>query len=312
MLQWGEIATDKKDFSVAETSGDINLRSIHRRKGVADIFFVANLSRANVAAKCSLAVSGRQPELWNPVTGERRELPEFECKDGKTFVPLEFASAESFFLVFRKPISTLTRFHNSKNFPELDDAGEISGTWQVSFDPKWGGPKLVTFDTLADWTQNSEDGIKYYSGTATYTKTFDLQHIDNKGSKSRIWLDLGTVHALAEVTLNGKDIGVVWTAPWRTDVTSAVKMKDNILEIKVTNVWANRLIGDEQQPPDCQWGKGDQGFGGPLKKFPDWFVQGRPRPSTNRFTFTTWNYFSNESPLVPSGLIGPVRVMVEK
>ena len=106
LLQWGEIATDKNDFAVADRVGKINLRSIHRRKGDADIFFVANLSRSSGAAKCSFAVSGKQPELWNPVTGEKRELPEFEIKDGKTIVPLEFASAESCFIVFRKPIST--------------------------------------------------------------------------------------------------------------------------------------------------------------------------------------------------------------
>ena len=122
-------------------------------------------------------------------------------------------------------------------------------------------------------------------------------------------MDLGTVHALAEVWLNGKNLGVVWTAPWRVDISSAVKAKRNKLEIKVTNVWANRLIGDEQQPPDCFYGKGDFGNGGPLKNFPDWFVKNQPRPSPGRFTFTTWNYFTKNSPLISSGLLGPVQLM---
>ena len=125
---------------------------------------------------------------------------------------------------------------------------------------------------------------------------------------SQLFLNLGTIHALAEVWLNGENLGVVWTAPWRVDISSAVKAKRNKLEIKVTNVWANRLIGDEQQPPDCFYGKGDFGNGGPLKSFPDWFVKNEPRPSPGRFTFTTWNYFTKNSPLVPSGLLGPVTV----
>jgi hypothetical protein len=92
------------------------------------------------------------------------------------------------------------------------------------------------------------------------------------------------------------------------DISSALKKKNNKLEIKVTNVWANRLIGDEQQPADCEYGKGAFGFGGPLKTFPDWFLKGEPRPSAGRFTFTTWNYFTKDSPLIPSGLLGPVTL----
>jgi hypothetical protein len=126
-----------------------------------------------------------------------------------------------------------------------------------------------------------------------------------------MFLNLGAVHALAEVWLNGKNLGVVWTAPWCVDISSAIKSKRNKLEIKVTNVWANRLIGDEQQPADCDFGKGDFGFGGPLKTFPDWFVKGEPRPSSGRFTFTTWNYFTKDSPPVSSGLLGPVTLMAK-
>jgi hypothetical protein len=310
LLQWGEIATN--NFSASDVSGKINLRSIHRQNDGADIFFVANLARTNGAAHCAFGVSGKQPELWNPVTGECRDLPEFEIKDGKTIVPLEFAAAESGFVVFRKPISSLERVAASQNFPALKVAGEITGAWQVSFDPKWGGPKApVTFATLEDWTKRPEPSIKYFSGTAVYTKAFDLPKLETGKQKSEIFLDLGTVHALAEVWLNGENLGVVWTAPWRVDISSAVKSKRNKLEIKVTNVWANRLIGDEQEPADCVFGKGDFGYGGPLKAFPDWFVKGQPRPSPERFTFTTWNYFTKSSPLVSSGLIGPVTLCTE-
>jgi hypothetical protein len=238
-----------------------------------------------------------------------RALPEFEIKDGKTIVPLKFAPAESGFIVFRKPISSSQKIAGGENFPELKTAGEITGAWRVTFDPKWGGPKKpVTFATLEDWTQRPEPGIKYFSGTAAYTKTFDLPPSALGPRPPALFLDLGTVHALAEVRLNGKNLGVVWTAPWRVNISSAVKAKRNRLEIKVTNVWANRLIGDEQQPADCDFGRGDFGFGGPLKAFPDWFLKGQPRPSPDRFTFTTWNYFNKSSPLVSSGLLGPVTL----
>jgi hypothetical protein len=197
----------------------------------------------------------------------------------------------------------------TENFPGLKPVQEITGEWQVTFDPKWGGPKApVTFATLEDWTKRPESGIKYFSGTAVYSRIFDLPKSAIGNRQSAIFLDLGTVHALAEVWLNGKNLGVVWTAPWRVDISSVVKSKRNKLEIKVTNVWANRLIGDEQQPADCVFGRGDMGSGGPLKAFPDWFIKGQPRPSAGRFTFSTWNYFNKNSPLVSSGLLGPVTL----
>jgi hypothetical protein len=122
-------------------------------------------------------------------------------------------------------------------------------------------------------------------------------------------LDLGTVRDIVSVSLNGRDLGVVWAAPWRVDISSAVKAKNNKLLIKVTNCWANRQIGDEQLPADCEFRKGDRGFGGPLAAFPDWLVNGQPRPASGRFTFATWNYFNKNSPLESSGLLGPLRLL---
>jgi hypothetical protein len=125
-------------------------------------------------------------------------------------------------------------------------------------------------------------------------------------------LDLGSVKNLASITLNGKKVGVLWTAPWRIDISSAVIAGENRFEIAVTNVWANRLIGDEQEPADVVWEIGDPKMKGGyfLKEFPDWFLRKEPRPSTGRYTFTTWNYFhKKDSPLSPSGLLGPVRVI---
>ena len=312
LLQWGKIATN--NFAVVSPAGGGQLQSIHRSDGVSDVYFVANLARTNGAARGVFGVAGRQPELWNPVTGEMRELCEFEIKDGKTMVPLEFAPTESCFIVFRKPITAQSKLADvPKNFPELKTAGEISGAWQVTFDPKWGGPeKRVAFATLEDWTKRPEPGIKYFSGTAVYRKTFDAPEPAGGKRPPAIFLSLGVVQHIARVQLNGRDLGVVWCAPWRVAVPRGLlKAKGNTLEIKITNVWANRLIGDEQEPADCEWGQGHMGNGGPLKEFPEWFVKGQPRPSKGRFTFTTWNYFTKDSPLVPSGLLGPVTLSAQ-
>jgi len=209
LLQWGRIATN--DFADTSVYGGMVARSIHRREGGRDLYFVANVARVNGAARCSFGVTGRQPELWNPVTGEMRDLPEFEIKGGRTVLPLKFASSESAFIVFRKPLSGFKPAAGSENFPELKSAGEITGPWQVRFDPKWGGPeKPVTFATLEDWPKRPEPGIRYFSGTAAYAKTFDLPKSATGDRPSAIYLDLGSVQALAEVSLNGKNPGA-WT-----------------------------------------------------------------------------------------------------
>ena len=248
-----------------------------------------------------------QPELWDPVTAVLRDLPEWEAKNGRTLVPLRFEPAQSYFIVFRKKLPAseipLARY----NFLHADVLSEVAGPWEVSFDPRWGGPgKPVRFTALEDWTRRPEPSIRYFSGTAVYRTRFDL------AASSSPWLDLdlGVVRQLARVKINGKDLGVVWCAPWRVSIPAGLlKPLGNELEIEITNVWANRLIGDEQEPPDCQWLPGHMGHGGYLKEFPEWFVQGKPRPSKGRYCFTTWNYFTKDSPLVSSGLLGPVRIV---
>jgi len=167
----------------------------------------------------------------------------------------------------------------------------------VSFDPEWGGPKRIQFDKLTEWTLRPEDGIKYYSGIAVYHKTFDLPLLANN-KEGRLLLNLGEVKNIARVKLNGKDLGVVWTAPWQVDITDAVLAKGNQLEIEVANLWPNRLIGDERLPDDGI--KNDQ--------WPEWLTSGMPRRS-KRFTFTTFRHYTATSPLLPSGLKGPVTVL---
>ena len=334
LLLWGSFVETLGDFGVSRPQGKASLKCIHRHCGDADVYFVANADRAAGSAWCAFSVSGKQPELWDPVTTVMRPLAQWEESDGKTFVPIEFAPGQSFFVVFRKKSQPLAAARG--NFPVLNPVAEIAGLWEVTFNPKWGGPeKPVIFNAMEDWTQRSEfqilrdgflvpkdpamedwtkrpeAGIKYYSGTAIYRKNFDVPQMQIAERQSQFYLDLGTVLHLARVRLNSRDLGVIWTAPWGVPLPAGLlKASGNQLEIEVVNVWANRVIGDEQEPPDCEWLPGHMG-GRFLKEFPDWFRQGVARPSKGRFCFTTWNYFTKDSPLVPSGLLGPVRILTQ-
>lgn len=288
------------------------MKAIHRRLGAADVFFVANLERAPRQVTCAFAVAGKQPELWDPVTADRRELPDFEVNDGRTLVPMQFESAQSFFVVFRREIPSAHVQWAGANFPAYAKAAEIPGPWQVSFDPNWGGPEqAVVFDSLTDWTRNEHPGVKYYSGTAVYRTTFPASaEVLSRG----VLLDLGKVLYIARVRLNRRDLGVVWCAPWSIAIPPGVlRAADNELELEITNVWANRLMGDDLEPDDGVWLHPDPAqipihekdlY---LKEFPDWFLKGQPRPSKGRYCFTIWNYATQQ--LMPSGLLGPVRLV---
>ena len=189
----------------------------------------------------------------------------------------------------------------------------VEGAWEVSFALGMGAPAKIVFPKLVSWSQHQDQAIKYFSGTATYRKSINVP-ADLLGGGRRLILDLGAVSNLAAVKVNGTDLGVGWYAPFRFDATAALKPGENTLEIAVTNTWANRLIGDEQEPADVEWGvdkshNADQ-VGRPLVAYPDWFVKGQPRPSQGRKAFATWNYFTKDSPLLPAGLRGPVLLRV--
>jgi len=289
-------------------SSDLPLRYAHRLDGAVDIYFVANPENRDVAAEASFRVKGKRPELWDPVTGETRELNIFTAKRSLTSVPLRFAPRQSFFVVFREPIGPAA--DSRPNFAESSAVATLDGTWDVSFDPAWGGPANITFEKLDDWSQRPESGIKYYSGQATYRKSFDWKApLGSKtpGVKTNLYLDLGAVRNLASVRLNARDLGVVWCAPWRVDITAALTPGANTLEIRVANLWPNRLIGDEQEPPDAEYAKD-----GGLVRWPEWLLKGEPRPSRGRYTFATWKHFEKNSPLLHSGLVGPVMMCAEK
>lgn len=183
---------------------------------------------------------------------------------------------------------------------DLPDPREITGAWDLSFPPGWGAPPSVTLDKLISWTEHTNAGVRFFSGTATYEKEIEIS-AERLGSGREVWLDLGAVKNFAEVSLNGQSFGVLWKPPFRVDVTSAAKPGTNKLVIKVTNLWPNRLIGDEQLPPDCEWD------GSQLKQWPRWLLNNQPSP-TGRLTFSTWRHVTKDSPLLESGLMGPVTL----
>jgi hypothetical protein len=262
------------DCEFTASQGDFDY--MHRTSADAEIYFVAN--RTNFAAQATVAfgVTNQAPELWNAVTGERRFAPAYEVKDGRTVLPLDFAPCGSWFVVFRDAAAAHpATAQANRDATQLVQA--IAGPWTVHFDPQWGGPESAAFDSLASWPTRPEPGIKYYSGTAAYEKTFTMTSTPDHAS--RLWLDLGEVHELAEVRVNGKSCGITWCPPFRADVTEAVKPGENQLRVEVVNFWPNRIVGDASLPAD------------------------------QRLTKTNIRNLTAKTPLEPAGLLGPVQLL---
>ena len=276
-LIWGRpLRKVLADLAVpADFQSDAPLNWIHRTLGDAEIYFVANPSNGLRTAVCSFRVSGKQPELWNPETGEQRNLPEFSETTDRTVVPLRFESVESWFVVFRHPVGRAT---GENNFPEYQTVAAITGPWELRFPPKWGAPASATLTNLISWSDSENDGVKHFSGTATYRTTFDLSGAKQNTKNSRFFLNLGNVQVMARVKLNGRDCGIAWKPPYRVDITDAACIGMNSLEIQVANLWPNRMIGDAALP------------------------EGK------RFTWSSWEQFKTNSSLLPSGLLGPVTL----
>jgi hypothetical protein len=183
------------------------------------------------------------------------------------------------------------------------DPIDFTGPWQLSFQAGRGAPKDVTLPELISLHEHPDSDVRHFSGTATYTHALDVPAIALTEGR-RVVLDLGRVEVIAEVRINGKDVGVLWKPPFRIDVTDAVRAGSNALEVRVTNTWPNRLIGDEQLPPENEYE--DEGK---IVRLPDWYVKGEPKPPGGRTTFATWQHFDKNEPLVASGLVGPVRLL---
>ncbi|MDR3228382.1 MAG: hypothetical protein LBT53_03060 [Puniceicoccales bacterium] len=303
---------DKETTPDFETDGEV--RHIHRTLPAADIYFVANRTDKEITAECKFRVTGKHPELWNPITGERRPLPEYKQTAARTLIPLRFDKHESYFIVFREKAADGGGAANAgvaananaaavaaKNFPAVKPVTTLNGAWEVAFAPQWGGPAKIVFDELTDWTKHPAPGIRAYSGTAIYKKQFDAAPAALTAKK--LYLDLGVVKNIARVRLNGKDLGDIWTSPWRVDISGLLRPKDNHIEIEVANLWANRLIADDSLPAH-----------GPARgqSWSQWLDAGAPlNPKSTRLTFATARHFRKTTPILPSGLLGPVTLLAE-
>jgi len=178
----------------------------------------------------------------------------------------------------------------------------LEGPWTPRFQPKRRAPAEARLDRLISWSEHPNPGIRYFSGTATNSISFDLPKGFLPNTGREIWLDLGKVAVMARVRLNGRDLGILWHRPFCIEVGKALRRGSNSLEVDVTNLWINRLIGDERQRDDCEWTESH------LTRWPDWLASGKPRPQPSRITFTTWKHWTAGDPLRPSGLLGPVTL----
>jgi hypothetical protein len=271
------------DFRV---EGDAPILYTHRRDGETDIYFITNQSDRPVRFTSEFRVKGKQPEYWDPVLGKHRSLPAFSQNIETITVPLQLEASGSAFIVFRDKLkiskSTGT-IPDSDNFPAPELVEEINTPWTVQFesDKIHRGPaEPVTFDKPVDLSKIDDPQIKYYSGTAVYNTVFNISNLQNS-KDSNLYLDLGKVGVMAKVILNGQYTGGVWTYPYRVDITKAIKEGDNELRIETVNTWANRIIGDRNLPEEERGLKLNRG------------------PGAN-------------SPLMESGLLGPVRILSTK
>ena len=262
------------DFTYSKPHAGSEVLFVHRRLSDGDIYWVNNRKDRVEEIEATFRVQNKEAELWYPETG-RTEPASYRIANGRTSVPLRFNPNESVFVVFRKPATA-----QSRTIPRQVETpiATVDGAWQVSFQPDRGAPAKVTFDKLISWSTSADDGVRYFSGTATYTQMVNAPSEWFKRS-ALLWLDFGDVKELAEVTVNGQSLGIVWNKPFRVDVTDSLKPGDNSVEIKVTNLWVNRLIGDQQ--PNV------------LRKY----------------TYTTMPFYRANSPLLPSGLLGPVQLV---
>jgi hypothetical protein len=262
----------ERDFDCGQTA-DADVMFVHRHLADGDLYFLSNRKDGPKTVDATFRVAGKRPELWHADTG-RIEPVSYRTQNGRTTVPLALDANESVFVVFRQAASAPSAAVPPRHETRL---ATVDGSWDVRFAPNWGAPDRITLDHLTSWSENADPGVKYFSGTATYSKAIQVPS-GWIGSGQRLMLELGDVRELAEVIVNGNSAGITWHAPFKVDITSAVKPGANTLEIRVTNLWVNRLIGDKQ-------------------------------PGATKYTFTVMPTYKADAPLRPSGLLGPVSIV---
>jgi hypothetical protein len=261
------------DFDYSKPRNSTSLLYVHRELPHKDIYWVNNRSDSAENLEATFRVSGKLPEIWHAETG-KTEPASYVIANGRTKVSLHLEPNDAVFVVFGRNTNI-----NARTIAPLKEEQlmNIEGSWDLGFQKDLGAPAAVKVDKLASWTDNSDPGIKYFSGTGTYSKQIEAPAAWFK-SRGNVWIDLGDVKNLAEVIVNGRSLGILWKKPFRVDVTKALKPGQNILVIKVTNLWVNRLIGDQQKGAD------------------------------KKYTYTTMPFYQENSPLLPSGLLGAVRL----
>lgn len=264
------------DFTYTKPQEDTELLYVHRNLDGVDFYWVNSRNDRFQDVEATFRVDGKEAEIWHPETGMIEDAS-YSIEDGETNVPLHLTPNDAVFVVFRSKANESSREIAQ---PKEEVLTTIQGPWEVSFISKVGTPFGSTFETLTPWNENSDEKIKYFSGTGTYMKTIEVP-AEWLAEGQQVCLDLGEVQNLAEVIVNGQPLGVVWKKPFRIYITDAVQAGENELEIKVINLWVNRLIGDEQ--PGVE----------------------------NKLTFTAQQSYRADSPLIPSGLIGPVKIISE-
>ena len=262
------------DFEYSKPQSDTEILFVHRQLKDGDLYYVDNRRDGAEDLDATFHITGKEAELWHADTGTM-EPASFQITDGRTTVPLHLEPWGTVFVVFRKAATKSSRI-----VPKITDRSiaTVDGPWNLSFQADRGAPTKITVDKLASWSDNADEGVKYFSGTGTYTKTIQASR-DWFKRGTRLSIDLGEVNNVAEVSVNGKPLGIAWKTPYRLDVTSALTPGANTVEIKVTNPWVNRIIGDRQ--PNV----------------------------TKTYAFTSPKYYKADSKLVPSGLLGPVQIM---
>lgn len=271
----------------------------HREDGDRDIYFLYNPEDSRQTVTANFRVTGKNAQLWNPINGAAEWPQGVTEHSDHTGLTLTLDAKQSVFVVFDK---ALPREVSAPK--DVASVRNVNGPWSVRFDAEYGLDDTIVFDGAIDWKDHADTRVNYYSGPAVYTKSVTLSPRDLEGDRDVI-LDLGEVAVAASVTVNGADAGVSWMPPHRVDITKAVKPGDNTLEIKVDNLWVNRLIGDAGLPDTDNFTPASWV---PTTYMPKWYSDNRPPTLGQRVTFTTVDFYKNDDPLVPSGLIGPVRI----
>lgn len=266
-------------FSDAKNNDRCSIAWTHRKNGKEEIYFLSNQIQEKRELEVSFRIAGKIPVWYNPVTDKSSALANWKIENGRTIVPISLDENESGFVIFKEETKN-TSAKGNQNRDDFETVQTLDENWELQFDAEFKGPKeVVKINKLFDWSTSINDQIKYYSGTAVYKKDFVW-----KGKNAdKIWIDLGSIANIAEVIVNGKDCGTIWTFPYKTDISQALKKGKNTVVIKITNTWANRLIGDQKLP------------------------------EKERLTWTTAPYRLVESEnLLKAGLLGPVTIVKEK